>query len=770
MERAIEVYHDMARLGVRPNVFTFGALMDGLSRDIQRAAEKGDRKRVESRLAQCDQLQDEMRHAGVKPDEIMFNSLVSACGRAAAVNASALRAAFAALREMKALGVPASAYTYSSIIDGCTRGGEPARGLAIWDEACSSERPLERTPELVGAAAHACAATGDLERAMSIYRDSLAHGLKPDGVLFAILMARAASNTHQRTNSVFPSLPFGGQGRASLQPPGMISFRRVFTSPLPPPSFCAGRRCQGGQCGLCLRAAGGDAAGWGGAHCGRVRHARGHLRPRWRPAARQEHLPRHARRGRAPQRQRHQRARRRSRPRGGPRGGLRSPLGAPGRGARAGRHHLRHPHRRLRQARATAPCPLSSLAIDCPAGAATLAPPPSFSAAWSCVLSQILSHDKNIPLPRCGDVERASKVFDRMIDARVDPPLEAFVSMVAAYAQSGQLELALEWKGRMDGAGHGLDDGTARLLLGAAARCGDAEATWAVWRAIRDGALPVTEAALNTVLGGCLRRSRALESAAAVEGPEGPSRSEKQEWERRAVGAYVEATSSAGVVPRIETLSTLLACLRQPQPRGLKKTVAGSAAHLSPATNAALASAHASSEAAGRLNLYPERALSLFEDAQALGVVPRFTWGAAAEVDLRQLPPAAAEVCVLTLLRVLRRRRAASGDTLVARPIRLRVCTLDELVKLTAGGAKGASLRRTQTGVRVTELLRRLSLRFSGAQSWATDGLLEVDSDCVADFLQQAPQERRPIPLPGTERRLPADIQEQARRIRLRAF
>lgn len=371
---------------------------------------------------------------------------------------------------------------------------------------------------------------------------------------------------------------------------------------------------------------------------------------------------------------------------------------------------------------------------------------------------------------RCGDVERASKVFDRMLDAQVEPPPEAFLSMVSAYAQVGQVEVALDWKARMAAAGHRLDDNTARLLLGSAARCGEPEATWAVWRSCRDSNLPVTEAALNTVLGACLRCSRGLEAAASAEGPDGQGRAEKQEWERRAVGAYVEATSTGGVVPRIETLSTLLACLRQPQPRGTRKAVAGAAANLSPGSSAALAAAHTASQATGRLSLYPERALSLFEDAQALGVVPRFTFGGASELDLRQLPPAAAEVCVLTLLRVQRRRRAASGDRLMVHPMRLRVHTLDELMKLSAGGAKGASLRRTQTGMRVSELLRRLNLRYSGQQTWASDGLLEVAGEELAEWLAQAPQERRSVPLPGTEPRLPQDIKEQQRRIRLKGI
>lgn len=667
VERAIEVYHDMHRVGVRPNVFTFGALMDCLSRDVKHAADTGDVKRVDARLAQCEQLQEEMRQAGVRPDGVMFNSLVSACGRAARVNPSALRAAFSALREMGELGVPASAFTFSSLIDGCTRAGEPHRGLSVWDEAVSAHPDLERTPELVGAAAHACAAVGDLDRAMALYRDSLEHGLKPDGVLYAILMDVAAKAGN-------PDFAFGLQEemqRAGVAPTAAVCATLV---------------------GICAR----EGAPQRAKSVFRAMRA-ADVRPN--TSSVNALVAAHARAG-----------------------DLEGAFGA------------------------LSELPAAGLAPDATTYATLIG---------ACA--------------RCGDVERASKVFDRMLDARVEPPAEAFTSLVSGYAQAGQIEVALEWVARMGASGHRLDDGTARLLLGAAARCGDAEATWAVWRACRDSGLPATELALNTVLGACLRRSRALEAAAAAEGPGGASRAEKQEWERRAVGAYVEATSSGGVVPRIETLSTLLACMRQPQPRGLRRALAASAANLSRAASTALSTAHVSSEN-HRLSLYPERALSLFEDAQALGVVPRFTWGGPQEIDLRQLPPAAAEVCVLTLLRVLRRRRAASGDRLAAQPVRLRVHTFDELVKLSAGAAKGASLRRTQTGTRVAELLRRLNLRCATHQPCGEGGILEVPASEMAEWLAQGPQERRSVPLPGTEPRLPTDIQEQQRRIRMKGF
>lgn len=672
VERAFEVYRDMNRVMVRPNTVTFGALVDCLSRDILRAAAAGDRRRVASRLAQCDSLQAEMKAAGVVPDAVMFNTLVSACGRAAALDKTALRAAFAAWREMRSLGLKTCAYTYSSLIDGCTRAGDPARALTLWEEHVAADATLQRTPELVGAAAHACAAIGDLARAMVIYRDSLTRGLSPDGVLFAILMDVAA-----KAGDV--DFAFGLQ--EEMQRVGVA----------PNAAVCAT------LVGICAK----EGAPLRAKSVFRAMRA-ADVRPS--ASAVNALVAAHARAGDLE-------------------------------GAFAALSEL----------------PAAGLAPD--------------ATTYATLISACA---------RAGDVDRASKVFQRMRDVRVEPPAEAFYALITSCGQAGQIEAALGWHLQMREAGLQMDAATARTFLIAAARAGDLSAAWSVWRAWADARLPVSEAALNTILGVCLRRVTSLEPAAAVESPDGAARAEKAEWERRAVSAYLESTTSGGVVPRTETLSTLLACLRQPQPRTVRSTVKAAAAHLSPATSSALAGAHYSSVAAagGATALYPERAINLFEEAQAAGVVPRFRLGNAAntvtEVDLRPLPPAAAEVCVLTLLRALRRRNIASGDSLRVNSVRFRVHNVAELVRLSAGGAKGASLRRTQTGMRTADLLRRLRIKYTGQLS---DGYLDVCATEITRWLAQSVQANRaPQPLPGSAPRLPTQLREQMRRIRMKSF
>jgi pentatricopeptide repeat protein len=651
VERAFEVYGDMRRAHVSPSTVTFGALLDALSRDIGRAAVAGDKARVRERLAQCNALQAEHRASGVPADAVMYNSFVSACGRAAAVDRHALGAAFAARRDMQEQGLPLCAYTYSALIDACTRSGDPARSLTVWDEFAATS--LERTPEVVGAAAHACAALGDLDRAMSIYYDALASGLRPDGVLFAILMAREPT-PHTLTCVPACTLPRGTRlTRAGLtrspHPPqdvaakaGDAEFAFALQEEMARVGVPADAAVFATLIGICAR----EAAAPRAKSVFQAMRTAG-VRPT--ASAVNALVAAHARAG-----------------------DLEGAFGA------------------------LSELPAAGLVPDATTYATLIG---------ACA--------------RARDLERAWKVLQRCKEAHIEPPAEAYHAIIAGHAAAGQLEQAAQAEAELRAAGHALDAPTARTLLTAYARAGNAAAVWRTWRAAVDAELLLSEALLNTVLGACLQRIRQLEEDALFvlgmdETAAAQCELDRTKWERRAISAYTDATA-CGVVPRIETLSTLLACLRQSQPRVSRRTAAATAAAMSPAVNAVIAAAREPPTASGATaGLYPERALVLYEEAQAAGVVPRFNLSAPGEVDLRPLPPAAAEVCVLTLLRVMRRRRTASGDSLKMHSVVLRVHDVAELMALTAGASRGVALRRARTGIRAAELLRRLGLPFAG--------------------------------------------------------
>ena len=145
-------------------------------------------------LRRCFALREEMDDAGIAPDECVLNSIVSACGRAAAcesVAKDALRRAFAVYDEMESSRLTCDAYTYASLIAGCVNAGEPERALELYER--SGARKVKRTAAVFAAAAHACGSDAlpngpDLQRALEIWRDMRAEGVPPDAMLYATLV------------------------------------------------------------------------------------------------------------------------------------------------------------------------------------------------------------------------------------------------------------------------------------------------------------------------------------------------------------------------------------------------------------------------------------------------------------------------------------------------------------------------------------------------------------------------------------------------------
>lgn len=382
---------------------------------------------------------------------------------------------------------------------------------------------------------------------------------------------------------------------------------------------------------------------------------------------------------------------------------------------------------------------------------------------------------------RQGDAARASAVLLRAAEARVELPADGWGRLVAAHAAAGHMDAAEAAARQARQGGAPLHFRAVGALVVGHARAGSTQGLWAAWRSALDThpwpwPRP-PERLLNTLMGGLLRRVRALDEEGALAarlmglGPGSHARpqGERADWERRAVAAYTEALH-AGTVPRVETLSTCLACLRSAQPH-----LGGSgnqATPLPPFVNAPAAPGAAPLRPPALPcpggGLYPERALVLFEEAQAAGVVPRFELHAPSTLDLRPLPPAAAEVALLTALRVLRRRRAASGDTAPVQSLSLRVHDVDELASLTAGAQLGAALRRARTGVRVVELLRSLGLTAEGG---VAQGTLTLQPDALLDWL--SPQRQRkaqpqgpPRPAPGGAAQLRGvELRTHARRL-----
>ncbi len=131
-------------------------------------------------------------------------------------------------------------------------------------------------------------------------------------------------------------------------------------------------------------------------------------------------------------------------------------------------------------------------------------------------------------------------------------------------------------------------------------------------------------------------------------------------WQSHAFSVYREA-SSDGRKPSMRLLNLMFACLRVPW-----EDAAGadgdSSLNLALQTQRLLAGLPSAVQGAPQIqgkigleSIYHVRAISILEEAIVSGILPSFKAGAPAPIDLRALPPAVAEVYVLTVIAALQR-------------------------------------------------------------------------------------------------------------------
>ena len=747
-EKAFETFRRMEMDDVEPSVVTYGALMDALSRRVLELTNKRRGASLEAAslpgassadassassaaepsapaalaeeiartLRRCFALREEMDDAGIAPDECVLNSIVSACGRAAAcesVAKDALRRAFAVYDEMESSRLTCDAYTYASLIAGCVNAGEPERALELYER--SGARKVKRTAAVFAAAAHACGSDAlpngpDLQRALEIWRDMRAEGVPPDAMLYATLVDVAGRAGERRVAE---------RVTAEMERDGTPPTAAVFAA----------------LAGVAARE--GDTDGV------------------------ERILEDMTQRGVRPVRE-----------------VFAALVAAAARNADAEAASTA-------SARARAagfeddPASVESLVRVCAsAGRADL--------AWD-------------------EYRRVTETKSKSAGAGPAVPLAltrgTYVALVVASGRAGELRRAFEAADLMRAAGYEPDDTTWRELLSSCARAGDADLAWRTYKQSRESGCPPNDVALNIVVGVTLLKIRELTDpenranlrqqidadAAALVDPEtgervsrasptsrrpsGSAEPEWKEWADRAIAAYHEATV-AGVRPRLATFSAMLACLRPPTLPALRAADASEAGRAG-AGAGRLAHAVAREDDAHEdaRKYYPLRALILYEEAQALGVVPKFRLGADSErdseYDIRGFPPAAAEVAVLTLLRVFRRYSDAhAGEEEVTElpSVTLRVLSDAEMEAMSDSAA---DRRLARTGDRVVVLLRRLRFNYGGSLE---RGRIELSGNVISRWLKAKPTPRADG-LPGTEPRLVGGaLMDQAMRIRARGL
>lgn len=119
----------------------------------------------------------------MKPDRVVFNALITACGQSGAVDR-----AFDVLAEMRAEMHPIDPdhVTVGALIKACANAGQVKRAREVYQMI--DEYNIKGSPELYTIAVNCCSQTGDWEFAISVYSDMKRKGVIPDEVFISALI------------------------------------------------------------------------------------------------------------------------------------------------------------------------------------------------------------------------------------------------------------------------------------------------------------------------------------------------------------------------------------------------------------------------------------------------------------------------------------------------------------------------------------------------------------------------------------------------------
>ena len=380
----------------------------------------------------------------------------------------------------------------------------------------------------------------------------------------------------------------------------------------------------------------------------------------------------------------------------------------------------------------------------------------------------------------------AKKLLQEALDLGLRPTLPTYNALVRGFGRAGDLNKTYATVKAMKYAGYTPDEMTWRELLFSCARHGNCLLAWDAYKSSRAAGIAPCEVTLNTILGAILAHIRTLthptrlasdkpghgltDTTTSGEIASSVAQPAWKEWADRATAVFHEATTH-GVKPRVETFSSMLACLRPPTDQEVQLASKYGGESLARLVT------HQSNVHEDAATYYPTKALILFEEAQAIGIVPQFEMSEDSEYDMRNFPPAAAEVALLTLIRKIKRHVEAHGE----KDLKNRLPTFTLLVRekpemlvdedgyLVSSSAdesladRGATRRLERTGERLVVLLRRLRINYAGSLE---RGKIELSSHIMYRWIHG--KSSAPHALPGMEARLADDITMQAMRIRSR--
>ena len=201
--KACQVAASMAQRGVQPTLVTYNTLLDGCARA--------------GNLTLARQTLAEMKRASIRPSERTYSIMIHMCAKRGHVDA-----AFQWFTRMEQNGIRPNVVSYTSLIDACAKAGQLERAFALLAEmelaasaapgsspravhhaqaprhdaksrtpAASSDPGAASKPNVVTYTSliDACAKAGQLERAMSVFRQMIDAGVAPNDITCNALFA-----------------------------------------------------------------------------------------------------------------------------------------------------------------------------------------------------------------------------------------------------------------------------------------------------------------------------------------------------------------------------------------------------------------------------------------------------------------------------------------------------------------------------------------------------------------------------------------------------
>lgn len=332
-----------------------------------------------------------------------------------------------------------------------------------------------------------------------------------------------------------------------------------------------------------------------------------------------------------------------------------------------------------------------------------------------------------------GNWEKALEVYRNMQNASLSINISTMNALLTALCGGKRLEEAKGVVQEMRQAGFILNEVTYTVLFRACEQVGDVDFAFDLHKcATSKGIIPTPEMC-ESIIGLCLQHiwklSRGPTPTSRVGTVEGISFCGRcTSW---ALSVYRRAITSS-VKPTMKMFSQLLGCLRLPN------TVDDNILY-----NYAFAK-HGNQSMQPSLidgfGVYDPRALSLYEEAAALGLVPTFSYtGGPIVVDTSVMPVFVAEVCILTILKGLKHRVAAGA----------RIPTINIILGVTDTKLNVLNSKRgeipliSRTSQAVAGLLRKLRLNFHGYES---SGKLKVSTSAIKHWLQPRSQMLPAVP------------------------